>query len=120
MTLDIRWLAPAAIVAIASVEAVAVPYMSFAQAQALIFPEAKEFVPAPITMTPEQIRLIERQSGVEVPAPTQRVWLAQVDGKTIGWFIIDEVLGKKEFMVYGVGIDIKGAVRQIQIINFQS
>ncbi len=119
MTLDIRWFAPAAIVAMVSVEAVAVPYMSFAQAQALIFPEAKEFVPAPVTMTPTQIELIEKRSGVKVLAPNQRVWLAQVDGKTIGWFIIDEVLGKKEFMIYGVGIDIKGAVRQIQIINYR-
>ncbi len=119
MTLDIRWLVPAAIVAMISVDAIAVPYMSFAQAQALIFPEAKEFVPAPVTMTPEQIARIEKQSGVKVLAPNQRVWLAQVDGKTIGWFIIDEVLGKKEFMIYGVGITLDGAVRQIQIINYR-
>jgi Na+-translocating ferredoxin:NAD+ oxidoreductase RnfG subunit len=119
MTLDIRWLAPAAIVAIASAECFAVPYMSFAQAQALIFPEAKTFVPAPVTMTPEQIARIEKQCGVPVNSPNQRVWLAQVDGKTIGWFIIDEVLGKKEFMIYGVGIAIDGAVRQIQIINYR-
>lgn len=119
MTLDIRWLAPVAIVAFVSADSMAVPYMSFAQAQALIFPEAKEFVPAPVTMTPEQIALIEKRSGVKVLAPNQRVWLAQVDGKTIGWFIIDEVLGKKEFMIYGVGIGINGAVRQIQIINYR-
>lgn len=119
MTLDIRWLAPAAIIAMVSADSMAVPYMSFAQAQALIFPEAKEFVPAPVTMTSEQIARIEKQSGVKVLSPNQRVWLAQVDGKTIGWFIIDEVLGKKEFMIYGVGIALNGAVRQIQIINYR-
>ncbi len=96
MTLDIRWFAPAAIIAIVSADCVAVPYMSFAQAQALIFPEAKEFVAAPVTMTPEQIARVEKQSGVNVNSPNQRVWLAQLDGKTIGWFIIDEVLGKKK------------------------
>jgi Na+-translocating ferredoxin:NAD+ oxidoreductase RnfG subunit len=119
MTLDIRWFAPVAIVAMVSADSMAVPYMSFAQAQALIFPEAKEFVPAPVTMTPEQIARIEKQSGVKVLAPNQRVWLAQADGKTIGWFIIDEVLGKKEMMIYGVGIGVDGAVRQIQIINYR-
>ena len=119
MTLDIRWLAPAAIVAMVSADCIALPYMSFAQAQALIFPEAKEFVPAPVTMTPEQMARIEKTSGVKVLSPNQRVWLAQADGNTIGWFIIDEVLGKKEFMIYGVGIDIHGVVRQIQIINYR-
>ena len=119
MTLDIRWLAPVAIVAMVSADCIAVPYMSFAQAQALIFPEAKEFVAAPMTMTPEQIARIEKQSGVKVNSPNQRVWLSQVDGKTIGWFIIDEVLGKKELLIYGVGINLDGSVRQIQIINYR-
>ena len=119
MTLDIRWLAPVAIVAMVSADSMAVPYMSFAQAQALIFPEAKEFVPAPVTMTPEQIARIEKQSGVKVLASNQRVWLAQVDGNTIGWFIIDEVLGKKELMIYGAGVTLDGKVRQIQIINYR-
>ena len=119
MTLDIRWLAPVAIVAMVSADCIAVPYMSFAQAQALIFPEAKEFVAAPMTMTPEQIARIEKQSGVKVNSPNQRVSLSQVDGKTIGWFIIDEVLGKKELMIYGVGINLDSSVRQIQIINYR-
>ena len=117
MTLDIRWLAPVAIVAMVSADCIAVPYMSFAQA--LIFPEAKEFVAAPMTITPEQIARIEKQSGVKVNSPNQRVWLSQVDGKTIGWFIIDEVLGKKELLIYGVGINLDGSVRQIQIINYR-
>ena len=76
-------------------------------------------MPAPVTMTPEQIARIEKQSGVKVLASNQRVWLAQVDGKTIGWFIIDEVLGKKELMIYGAGVTLDGKVRQIQIINYR-
>ena len=49
MTLDIRWFAPAAIVAMVSADCIAVPYMSFAQAQ--------EFIAAPVSLTAEQIQI---------------------------------------------------------------
>ena len=48
MTPDIRWFAPGAIVAMVSADCIAVPYMSFAQAQ--------EFIAAPVSLTAEQIQ----------------------------------------------------------------
>jgi len=54
VSLDFRWLAPAAIFSTASVQCIAAQYMSLEQAQALIFPNAKEFIAAPVTLTPHQ------------------------------------------------------------------
>lgn len=119
MSFDIRWLAPAAIVVAASPQCFAVQYMSLAQAQALIFSQAQEFVPAPVTLTAEQIERIERQSGVNVRVPQQQVWQARAAGKLLGWFIIDQVIGKHELITYAVGINPDGSLRQFQIIEYR-
>ena len=119
MSLDIRWLAPAAIIVAASPQCLAAKYMSLEQAQALIFAQAQEFVPAPVTLTLEQIERIERQSGVKVRAPDQHVWQARAAGKLLGWFIVDQVLGKHELITYAVGINPDGTVRQFQVIEYR-
>lgn len=64
MTLDIRWLVPAAIIAVAATPGVAKQYMSEEQARALIFPQAQEFISAPLALTAEQVRHLERQSRI--------------------------------------------------------
>jgi Na+-translocating ferredoxin:NAD+ oxidoreductase RnfG subunit len=119
MSFDIRWLVPAAIVATASPQCFAVQYMSLAQAQALIFSQAQEFVPAPVTLTAEQIERIERQSGVNVRVPQQQVWQARAAGKLLGWFIIDQVIGKHELITYAVGINPDGSLRQFQVVEYR-
>ena len=119
MSLDIRWLAPAAIFGAASVQCIAAQYMSLEQAQGLIFPNAKEFVTAPVTLTPDQIASIERQSGVSVRSPQQPVWQARAEGKSLGWFIVDQVIGKHELITYAAGINPDGSLRQFQILEYR-
>ena len=119
MSLDIRWLAPAAIIVAASPQCLAAKYMSLEQAQSLIFAQAQEFVPAPVTLTSEQIERIERQSGVKVRVPEQHVWQARTAGKLLGWFIVDQVIGKHELITYALGINADGSVRQFQVIEYR-
>jgi Na+-transporting NADH:ubiquinone oxidoreductase subunit C len=119
MSLDIRWLAPAAIFSAASPQCIAAQYMSLEQAQGLIFAQAQEFVFAPITLTPEQIDRIERQSAARVRTPQQQVWQARAGGKLVGWFILDQVVGKHELITYGLGINLDGSMRQFQIIEYR-
>jgi Na+-translocating ferredoxin:NAD+ oxidoreductase RnfG subunit len=118
VSLDIRWLAPAAIV-IAAPQCFATNYMSLEQAQALIFAQAQEFVPAVVRLTPEQVERIERQSGVKVRVREQHVWQARAGGKLLGWFIVDEVIGKHDLITYAVGINLDGSVRQMQVIEYR-
>jgi len=119
MSLDIRWLAPAALFTVASPQCIAAQYMSLEQAQGLIFAQAQEFVPAPVTLTPNQIERIERQSGVRVRSPQQRVWQARAGGKLLGWLIVDQVIGKHELITYAVGINPDGSMRQFQVIEYR-
>ena len=118
MTLDIRWLAPAAIIALAATPAVAKQYMSEAQARALIFPQAQEFIAAPVALNAEQVRRLERQSRVKVRSPNQQVWKVQAAGTLLGWFILDQVIGKHELITYAVGINADGSLRQFQIVEY--
>jgi len=119
MSRGVRWLlAPTAIFSAASVQCIATQYMNLEQAQASIFPNAKEFVAAPVTLTPGQVARIERQSGVSVRSPEQQVWQARADGKLLGWFIVDRVIGKHELVTYAAGINLDGSLRQFQILEY--
>jgi Na+-translocating ferredoxin:NAD+ oxidoreductase RnfG subunit len=118
MSLDIRWLAPAALFA-AAPQCIAAQYMSLEQAQGLIFAQAQEFVAAPVTLTPDQIERIERQSGVRVRSPQVVLWQARAGGKLLGWFIVDQVIGKHELITYALGINPDGSMRQFQVIEYR-
>jgi Na+-translocating ferredoxin:NAD+ oxidoreductase RnfG subunit len=36
-----------------------------------------------------------------------------------GWFIVDEVLGKHEYINYALGLNASGSVRQIEILDYR-
>ena len=45
----------------------------------------------------------------------QQVW--RVSGG--GWFIVDEVVGKHEFITYAVGLNANGSVKQIEVMDYR-
>jgi Na+-translocating ferredoxin:NAD+ oxidoreductase RnfG subunit len=117
MSLDIRWLAAAAIYAVAP-QCIAAKYMSVDQARALIFPFADEYVAKPVQLTPEQKLEIDKLSGVAGRTAQQQVWQAMSKGRMIGWFFVDQVIGKHELITYALGINADGSVRQVQVIEY--
>jgi Na+-translocating ferredoxin:NAD+ oxidoreductase RnfG subunit len=117
MSLDIRWLAPAAIYAIAP-QCIAAQYMTVEQARALIFPTADEYIQKPVHLSKEQMQEVEKLSGVAGRSAQQPVWQAMSKGKMIGWFFVDQVIGKHELITYALGIDPTGSVSQLQIIEY--
>ena len=117
MSLDIRWLVPAAIYAIAP-QCIAAKYMSVEQARALVFPSADEFIEQPVQLTPQQMQQIDKASGVPGRSLKQQVWRASTGGATVGWFFVDQVIGKHELITYALGINADGSVRQVQIIEY--
>jgi Na+-translocating ferredoxin:NAD+ oxidoreductase RnfG subunit len=117
MSLDIRWLVPAAIYAVAP-QCMAAKYMSVEQARALIFPLADEYVAKPVQLTPEQMQEIDKLSGVPGRTAQQQVWQALSKDRMIGWFFLDQVIGKHELITYALGINADGSVRQFQIIEY--
>src|SRR5947208_4096767 len=94
--------------------AFAVQYLTVDQAQRAIFPR-KSFTAAPVNLTSVQRKAIERASGVRVLRDEQQVW--RVSGG--GWFIVDEVVGKHEFITYAVGLNADGSVKQIEVMDYR-
>ena len=89
-------------------------YFSIEQAQQAIFPGAT-FSAAPRTLTPEQVKAVEAATGARVRVKDIKVWKVS----TGGWFFVDEVLGKHEFITYAVGLTAHGAVKQIEIMDYR-
>ncbi len=94
--------------------AFAVQYLTVDQAQRVVFP-GKSFTTTPVKLTSVQRKAIEQASGVRVLHDEQQVW--RVSGG--GWFIVDEVVGKHEFIAYAVGINADGSVKQIEIMDYR-
>lgn len=118
MNAHLRYLLPAAALVAAS-PGYAVQYLTVQQAQQLMFADAKEFVSAPLKLSKEQSAEIERLSGVSVRVPDQPVWAVRADGKNLGWFIVDEVIGKHELITYAVALNADGSVRQIEVLEYR-
>jgi len=71
--------------------------------------------PLPIRLTDEQKKSIEKASGVTVRNQEQQVWRAGDQG----FFILDEVIGKHEYITYAVALTADGAVRGIEIMVYR-
>jgi FMN-binding domain len=105
---------PLAGVVIAGGPAYATVYLSVEQAQAILFPGAT-FQSDVRTITDVQAKAIEHASGVNVRSKQLKVWKVS----TGGWFIVDEVVGKHEFIPFALGLDSKGAVRGLEILEYR-
>jgi hypothetical protein len=89
-------------------------YLTVEQAQAAMFPH-QSLTPAFRQLQPDQIAAIKRASGAAPLSKDLRAWRAQ-DG---GWFIVDRVVGKHEFITYAVALTRDGAVRSVEILEYR-
>jgi len=113
MDIGNRWLlVPAAVIVCGSAHATV--FLTVEQAQAAIFPGAR-LIPADVVLSREQRRAIERKSDVNVRNAEQKVW--RVEGG--GFFIVDEVVGKHEFITYALGLEANGSVRAVEIMDYR-
>lgn len=112
--MDRPLLLAAAPLAMLAPAALATTYLNVEQAQQAIFPGAA-LEPMPLVLSDAQARAIEDSSGVAVRARELRAW--RVAGG--GWFIVDEVVGKHDFITYALGIDAAGAVRGIEVMEYR-
>jgi len=99
--------------------AFAADYLSVTQAQVLLFPGARTFVEQPLKLSDEQRERIKAASGLRQRWEEQKIWRAETDGHPQGWFIVDEVIGKHEFITYAAAISPDGHVLGIEIMSYR-
>ena len=104
------WLPVAAV----STSVYATTYLTEEQAQQAIFPGGI-FMQAFVTLRDDQAREIERRTDVNVRNRAVRVW--KVAGG--GYFVVDDVLGKHDFITYAIGLNADGSVKQVEIMDYR-
>jgi Na+-transporting NADH:ubiquinone oxidoreductase subunit NqrC len=97
----------------------AAQFLSVEQAQRLFFPAADSFAETKIELTSERLQQIEQQARSRMRLKRYRIWKALGQGQRLGWFIVDEVYGKHEFITYAVALDASGTVLGVEILVYR-
>jgi hypothetical protein len=105
-------------VALAPAAAFAVDYMSAEQAAQLMFPQADRFDSRSLAFDAGQLRRLQ-SAGISPRSARWQVRVAQRDGATLGYLVVDDVIGKFELISYAVGIGSDGVVRQIEVLSYR-
>lgn len=114
------FLAPvAAVVLVQPPSAYATTYLTVAQAQSALFPQAKSFADASVHFDEAQRERIKAQTGLKQRWDTQKVWRAERDGVLLGWFMVDDVVGKHDFITYAVAISPDGRVLGVEVLDYR-
>lgn len=113
--------APLVLVSLAGVvnSAFATQYLTTEQAQKAIFAEATSFKPVTVQLTLEQMRQIEKLSGLPARSAAWRTFFAYKDDQLIGYIVVDGVIGKFELISYAVGLLPDASIKQIEILNYR-
>jgi len=97
----------------------ATEYLTVPQAQKELFPTADRFVDAAVELSDQQRDQIKKLSGVRQREAQQPVWRAEKQGQLLGWFIVDEVVGKHEFITYATAIAPEGKVLGVEVLVYR-
>jgi hypothetical protein len=106
------YLLPLALLAAGSAQATT--YLTVDQAQAQMAPGVS-LTPDFRQLTDAQITAIRKDSGQSPLHDQLKAWRASNGG----WFIVDEVVGKHEFITFAVTISAAGAVEDVEILDYR-
>lgn len=88
-------------------------YVGIEQAQQILFPH-KALTKSPLIISADLQEKMRSASSIRHPFQGDRIWRS-IDG---GWFIVDEVVGKHEMITYAVGLNSKGIIQGIEILEY--
>jgi hypothetical protein len=104
---------PAALVLSTSAPCFATTYFTVEQAQKAMFPGAS-LSAVDLKLSGDQRKAIEKASDVRL-RKDPKVWRASGGG----WLVVDEVVGKHEFITFAVALTGAGAVKQVEIMEYR-
>ncbi len=104
--------------ATAPTSAFAVDYMSAEQAAHLMFPDADRLETREVVLDAAQMQALAAH-GVSARSARWPVTIARRGSAALGYVVSDAVVGKFELIGYAVGIDLAGAVTQVEILSYR-
>jgi Na+-transporting NADH:ubiquinone oxidoreductase subunit C len=108
--MQVRWYVPLAAAPLAQI-AFAAQYMTIEQAQRAAFADAGEFQPA----VADGAALAALGGGAWSP----KIWRVRSGERDLGWFLVDQVVGKSELITYALALDPHGAVLSVEILDYR-
>ena len=109
---------PVAAIAVAG-NVQAAQYLTIEQAQVLMFGKSAMFERNDLKFSNDARSAIRKASGVKVERKKQPLWEVRKGDSLVGYFIVDEVYGKHEYITYAVALEADGRVRQIEILVYR-
>ena len=99
--------------------AFATQYLSAEEAQRVMYSEATQFKPVPLSLNTEQMRQVEALSSLPARSVQWRVISAWQGDKLLGYIVQDDVIGKYELISYAVAVLPDATVKQIEIMAYR-
>ena len=109
---------PVAAIAVAG-NVQAAQYLTISQAQGLMFGKSADFERSDLIFSDAARSAIKKASGVEVERTKQPLWKVKEGERLVGYFVVDEVYGKHEYITYAVALEADGRVRQVEILVYR-
>lgn len=112
-------LCAAALPCLVALPAQAADYLSLAEFQKVAFPDATDFQPTPLQLTPDQqAKITALAGGAQRPANWQ-VWQAKKGDAVLGFVVGDGVIGKFDIIGYAVALNTDASIRQVEILSYR-
>jgi hypothetical protein len=111
------WAALPALVASFS-PAVAADFLTETEAQRVLFPEGDSFLSLPAPDGDSLAAASVSAGGGSWESPP-KIWAARKGVALLGHVVMDQVIGKHDFITYAVGISSSGAVRGVEIVSYR-
>jgi Na+-translocating ferredoxin:NAD+ oxidoreductase RnfG subunit len=103
---------------LAASSAFAVDYLGADDAAKLMFPDADHFELRELQLDAAQMKRLDER-GARARSARWPVRVAQHGGRTLGYVVVDNVVGKFELITYAVGLTSEGAVQQVEILSYR-
>lgn len=99
--------------------AYATDYLTPAQAQRLMFPQADQFMAQTLTLNASQQQALLKLSGLPARPLQWQIVQARHDGQLQGYVVIDNVIGKFDRITYAVALSPEGRVLQVEVLSYR-
>jgi hypothetical protein len=100
-------------------ELFAAQFMSVEQAQRSLFPSADRFEAQALALSAAQLSTIAKLAGPQPRRGATQVWKAQHAAETLGYFFVDEVIGRQDLITYAAAIDTQGKLSPIEVLTYR-
>jgi Na+-translocating ferredoxin:NAD+ oxidoreductase RnfG subunit len=90
-----------------------------AQALKLVFPKSQSVETENRSLTDAQREQLQKTTGLRFPEPQYKCFVGKSNGKPDGYAVIMNEIGKHEFITFIVGVDPKGQVSDVGVMEFR-